>query len=82
MQKQDNKAIKSFCSSQTYDPGHTSQIQSPLKDLNVIISPSEVNYHRKVKLEDANINKKAYGLKAQPIKDFILGSSPSVNKNC
>ena len=25
-------------------------------------------------------NKKAHGLKAQPLKDFILGSSPSVNR--
>ena len=24
--------------------------------------------------------KKAHGLKAQPLKDFILGSSPSVNR--
>ena len=26
------------------------------------------------------INKKAHGLKTQPLKDFILGSSPSVNR--
>ena len=26
------------------------------------------------------INKKVHGLKAQPLKDFILGSSPSVNR--
>ena len=25
-------------------------------------------------------NKKAHGLKAQPLKDFILGSTPSVNR--
>ena len=25
-------------------------------------------------------NTKAHGLKAQPLKDFILGSSPSVNR--
>ena len=28
----------------------------------------------------ALINKKAHGLKAQPFKDSILGSSPSVNR--
>ena len=28
----------------------------------------------------ALLNKKSHGLKAQPLKDFILGSSPSVNR--
>ena len=27
-----------------------------------------------------NLRKKAHGLNAQPLKDFILGSSPSVNR--
>ena len=29
---------------------------------------------------DTNKNKKAHGLKDQPLKDVILGSSPSVNR--
>ena len=27
-----------------------------------------------------SLNKEVLGLKAQPLKDFILGSSPSVNR--
>ena len=43
-------------------------------------------YHWEIVISSAtaglknNIKKKAHGLKAQPLKDFNLGSSPSVNR--
>ena len=54
---QDNKATESFKLSQTHDTGNTNQLLSPLKHLNIVISPAEVNYHRKVKFDDVDINK-------------------------
>ena len=53
----DSRAIKSFDSFHTEDKSDTNYLPSPLRDLNVIISPTEANYHRKVELEDADIKK-------------------------
>ena len=37
-------------------------------------------FHFRQPFCEITLNEKAHGLKAQPLKDFILGSSPSVNR--
>ena len=54
----DIRTTESLHSYQMHDTGDTSKLSSPLKDLNAIILLGEVNYHRKVELEDVDINKK------------------------
>ena len=65
-----NTSIKPFKPSNKIETSDSKQLPSPIKDPEIITSPTKVNYHRKVTLKDANIDTNKQGQLEAMCKDY------------
>ena len=65
-----NTSIKPFRPSNKVETGDSKQLPSLIKDPKIITSPTEVNYHRKVTLKDANIDTNTKGQLEAMCKEY------------